>query len=445
MGVQRKGAPAPPRAAPQHTAVLAFEPVAHPRKTPGQHRLPCAMTMPALSMNGVDDVAFVGRGMPSSPITPAILGLAMPPPMEPRRRGIDADALATLFTDSCRVAPPSEPLPQPAPRRSLSLPPCSPFVLDDTSPYPTPPADDVVSLEEDDADEIQVHRPLPPVSSSPRCLPAAARSSSGSFSSLNFSTCSSSVGESAPSAPPTPRLRAAAPVNAILIAGAPLSVSEPALVDLFASLGPVVYSRTLPLADGTRLARLLYVSPAAVASAVRLDGARLGGRSLTVVHAGKEGVQLRQLAAALNDQLAGATATAAGGIVARAMAAWTTAAAVPAAGTADGPDEAATAAPTRRPSNRRPAEDARALALRLARSACQDAPKAPVTAAVREARARVCAAAAEEAREERAGSRSVTPFPDMDGWSWGSALSAATRAASWVSSPWPPTEGDSPC
>lgn len=429
---------------PLSTPPFPFAPVSNPRKTRGQHRLLCTMAMPALSMAGVDDVAFVGRGMPSSPITPAILGLTMPPPMEPRRRGIDADALATLFTDSCRVAPPSEPLPQPAPRRTLSLPPCSPFVLDDALSYSPPPADDVVSLE-DDVDEIQVHRPLPPVSSSPQCLPAAARSSSGSFSSLNFSTCSSSVGESAPSAPPTPKLRAAAPINAILIAGAPLSVSEPALVDLFASLGPVVYSRTLPLADGTRLARLLYVSPAAVASAVRLDGARLGGRTLTVVHAGKEGVQLRQLAAALNDQLAGATATAAGGIVARAMAAWTTAAAVPAAGKADGPGEAAAAAPTRRQSNRRPAEDARALALRLARSACQDAPEAPVTAAVREARARVCAAAVEEAREERSGSRSASPFPDMDGWSWGSALSAATRAASWVSSPWPPTEGDSPC
>eukprot|EP00168_Porphyra_purpurea_P010920 TRINITY_DN2734_c0_g1_i3.p1 TRINITY_DN2734_c0_g1~~TRINITY_DN2734_c0_g1_i3.p1 ORF type:complete len:402 (-),score=108.56 TRINITY_DN2734_c0_g1_i3:309-1514(-) len=401
------------------------------------------MAMPALAINDIDDVACAARGMPSSPITPAIFGLPMPPPMEPRRRGIDADALATLFTDSCRVAPPSEPLPQPTPRRSLSLPPCSPFVLDDASPYPSPPADDVVSLEEDDADEIQVHRPLPPMRSLPRCSPAAARSSSASFSSLSFSTCSSaSFGEGAPSAPPTPKLYPAAPVNAILIAGAPLSVSEPALVDLFASLGPVVYSRTLPLADGTRLARLLYVSRAAVTSAVRLDGARLGGRKLTVVHAGKEGVQLRQLAAALNDQLAGATATAASGIVARAMAAWTTAAAVPGATTADA---AAAAAPARRPSHRPPAEDARALALRLVRPASPDAPQAPVTAAVREARARVRAAAAEEARGERTGSRSASPFPDVDGWSWGSALSAATRAASWVSSPWPLTDGDSPC
>lgn len=213
-------------------------------------------------------------------------------------------------------------------------------------------------------------------------------------------------------------------------------------MDLFASLGPVVYSRTLPLADGTRLARLLYVSPSAVSKAVRLDGARLGGRLLTVVHAGQEGMQLRQLAAALNDQLAGASASAAGGIVARAMAAWTTSSSRSAA---DAVAETRPPSPTGRSKARRAAEDARVLALKLAELAAPEDAAIPVTAAVREARARLTVAAAEEARGERGDGASIPIAADADSWSWGTAVSMATRAAAWVSSPWPSLEEDSPC
>ncbi|KAK1865984.1 hypothetical protein I4F81_008505 [Pyropia yezoensis] len=336
--------------------------------------------MPALALSGPRDVDHFGRlVIPSSPITPAMPTLPLPAGMAPRRASGGAESLASFFSDSCRVAPPSEPLPSPR-RRSRVLPPSSPFVLEDT-PAPPPPADDLVTLSlGDDVDEIQVCKPTP----------------------------------------------------------------RPESVDLFASLGPVVYSRTLPLADGTRLARLLYVSPSAVAKAVRLDGARLGGRLLTVVHAGKEGMQLRQLAAALNDQLSGASASAAGGIVARAMAAWTSSAR-PAVGADEVVGETRPPSPTGRSKARRSAEDARALALNLAEAAAREDGAIPVTAAVREARARLTVAAAEEARGERVDGTASTLMSDADGWSWGAAVSAATRAAAWVSSPWPSLEEDSPC
>lgn len=405
-----------------------------------------AMSMPALALSGPRDVDHFGRlVIPSSPITPAMPTLPLPAGMAPRRASGGAESLASFFSDSCRVAPPSEPLPSPR-RRSRVLPPSSPFVLEDT-PAPPPPADDLVTLSlGDDVDEIQVCKPTPRPESGTMDYPSTVtRCSSSSSSSLNFSTCSSaSFAESNPSAPPTPTRRPRTSVHAILIAGAPLSVSEPALVDLFASLGPVVYSRTLPLADGTRLARLLYVSPSAVAKAVRLDGARLGGRLLTVVHAGKEGMQLRQLAAALNDQLSGASASAAGGIVARAMAAWTSSAR-PAVGADEVVGETRPPSPTGRSKARRSAEDARALALNLAEAAAREDGAIPVTAAVREARARLTVAAAEEARGERVDGTASTLMSDADGWSWGAAVSAATRAAAWVSSPWPSLEEDSPC
>lgn len=386
--------------------------------------------------------------MPSSPVTPAVMELPLPAGMAPRRGSGEAASLTSFFSESCRIAPPSEPLPSPR-RRSRVLPPSSPFVLDDSS-VPLPPPDGLVSLslaDDNDSDEIQVCRPTSqPARSSMDEAPIVTRCSSSSSSSLNFSTCSSaSLAEASPSAPPTPTRRPRTAVHAILIAGAPLSVSEPALVDLFASLGPVVYSRTLPLADGTRLARLLYVSPSAVAAAVRLDGARLGGRLLTVVHAGKEGMQLRQLAAALNDQLTSASASAAGGIVARAMAAWTSSSRPTAAAAGSG-GEFATISSASRSKSRSTAEDARALALKLAEATASNNSLTPVTAAVREARARLTVAAAEEARGERVDGHSLPPLSsDADVWSWGAAMSAATRAASWVSSPWPLPEGDSPC
>lgn len=405
-----------------------------------------AMAMPALALSGPRDGDHFGRlVVPSSPITPAMPTLPLPAGMAPRRASGGAESLASFFSDSCRVAPPSEPLPSPR-RRSRVLPPSSPFVLDDT-PAPPPPADDLVTLSlADDDDEIQVCKPTPrPDSGTMDYPPTVTRCSSSSSSSFSFSSCSSaSIAESNPSAPPTPTRRPRTSVHAILIAGAPLSVSEPALVDLFASLGPVVYSRTLPLADGTRLARLLYVSPSAVAKAVRLDGARLGGRLLTVVHAGKEGVQLRQLAAALNDQLAGASASAAGGIVARAMAAWTSSAR-PVPGAAHTDSETRPPSPTGRSKARRAAEDARVLALALSEAAAPEGAAIPMTAAVREARARLTVAAAEEARGERVDGTTSPLLTDADGWSWGAAVSVASRAAAWVSSPWPPLEEDSPC
>lgn len=404
------------------------------------------MAMPALALSGPRYDDHLGRlVIPSSPITPAMPTLPLPAGMAPRRASGGAESLASFFSDSCRVAPPSEPLPSPR-RRSRVLPPSSPFVLDDT-PAPPPPPDDLVTLSLAEDDEIQVCKPTPrPDVGGMDYPPTVTRCSSSSSSSLSFSTCSSaSLAESNPSAPPTPTRRPRTSVHAILIAGAPLSVSEPALVDLFASLGPVVYSRTLPLADGTRLARLLYVSPSAVTKAVRLDGSRLGGRLLTVVHAGKEGMQLRQLAAALNEQLAGASSSAAGSIVARAMAAWTSSAR-PAAAAHDADSEARPPSPTGRSKTWRAAEDARALALKLAEAAAPEDATIPVTAAVREARARLTLAAAEEARGERVDGAAVPLSPDADGWSWGSAVSVATRAAAaWVSSPWPSLEEDSPC